>query len=193
MSLKSVFFDLDGTLLDTSYDLGNALNFTLENQGFSALSQEKIRPHVSNGSVALIKFGFGENIDEHLSQKYRAELLDYYLAHIAEHTAAFEGICELIETCRQNNLNWGIVTNKPKTFTLPLMNQIKLPSRPCAIVCPDDLGISKPRPEPLLHACQLAHCTPSEAIYIGRHERLQPDAVSRHALRRGFRHECFHQ
>lgn len=171
MPLDAVFFDLDGTLLDTSLDLGCALNHILMNEGIAPLSQNKIRAHVSNGAAALIRLGLGQNIEEEHLQKHRSRLLDYYLDNIAEYTEPFQGIRELIEQCATHSIKWGIVTNKPKLYTEVLMGQIPFASEPSAIVCPDHIGISKPSPEPLLHACKLANCSPDNAIYIGDHLR----------------------
>ncbi len=171
MNLKAVFCDLDGTLLDTSVDLGCALNHVLKNHGLPILAQDKIRPYVSNGASALIKMALGEDVEPALLDEYRTQLLDYYLNNIAAHTTAFPGIQELIEECTSNNILWGVVTNKPSIYTEALMSHFKFASPPCSIVCPDHLGISKPRPEPLLHACKVAGCLPHEAIYVGDHSR----------------------
>ena len=61
-AIKTVLFDLDGTLADTAPDLAYALNCVLEEQGCKPLPYETIRPVVSHGGIALIKLGFG--IDE---------------------------------------------------------------------------------------------------------------------------------
>ncbi|OQX47573.1 MAG: hypothetical protein B0D85_01130, partial [Candidatus Sedimenticola endophacoides] len=57
--IRVVLFDLDGTLADTAPDLANALNHTLRGHGREPLPLEAIRPHVSHGGIALIRFGFG--------------------------------------------------------------------------------------------------------------------------------------
>ena len=80
-TIRTVLFDLDGTLIDTAPDMANALNLLLAEEGKPALPYANIRPIVSNGSVALVKFGFGDNTAdlERLKQRY----LDIYQAHLS--------------------------------------------------------------------------------------------------------------
>lgn len=169
-SLKAVFFDLDGTLLDTSEDLGHALNQVRREQGLEDIPQAIIREQVSNGATALIKLGFGPLGDDKLVP-LRQRLLDMYLQHIALHTKPFEGIEELIEQLARQEISWGIVTNKPQLYTTELMRHFEFASPPCATVSPDQVGVGKPNPAGLLLACEAAKCHPSEAIYIGDHLR----------------------
>lgn len=169
--IKAVFFDLDGTLLDTSKDLGQALNAVRIAQGLTPFSDDITRKEVSNGANALVKLGFGDALSQAQHAKYRQALLDYYLAHIAEHTFAFEGIAELITQLANANMAWGIVTNKPALYTQALMKHFNFASAPVATISPDHVAVAKPDPEGILLACQQAQCPPAQAIYIGDHQR----------------------
>ena len=60
MKPEAVFFDLDGTLVDTALDMGQALNTLLERHARRTLPHEEIRPHVSHGANALLLIGFGQ-------------------------------------------------------------------------------------------------------------------------------------
>lgn len=170
IKLKAVFFDLDGTLLDTADDLGHALNHVRREQGLDDLPQTVIRQEVSNGATALIKLGFGPLSDEALLP-LRQRLLDMYLQHIALHTRPFDGIVELIQNLAEHNIAWGIVTNKPQIYTAELMRHFEFATPPCATVSPDHVGVGKPNPAALLYACRAARCAPEEAIYVGDHLR----------------------
>lgn len=169
-SLKAVFFDLDGTLLDTSEDLGHALNQVRREQGLEDIPQAIIREQVSNGATALIKLGFGPLEDDQLVP-LRQRLLDMYLQHIALHTKPFDGIEKLIEQLARREIPWGIVTNKPQIYTAELMRYFEFASPPCVTVSPDQVGVGKPHPAGLLFACKAAGCAPKDAIYIGDHLR----------------------
>lgn len=171
MPLDAVFFDLDGTLLDTSADLGNALNKTLEQHGHRPLPLTEIRQHVSNGAGALVTLGFGRHLEHEQVINLRGDLLKHYLADIATQTAAFVGIEELIERLAEHNIAWGIVTNKPQRYTEALMQHFTFASPPCAVVSPEHAGVGKPDPAPLLYACDHAHVQPQNCLYIGDHLR----------------------
>lgn len=171
MSIKTVLFDLDGTLADTAPDLADALNQTLRNFGAATLPFEKIRPHVSHGTIALLSLGFNINSNHRDFAHYREYLLNYYQNNIANKTKLFDGMEALLIEIEQRDLNWGIVTNKPQFFTFPLLDKLNLQQRAATIVCSDTLEYRKPHPAPMLHACREAGSQAHQCLYIGDAER----------------------
>lgn len=165
---KLVLFDLDGTFADTAPDLAHALNQTLELHDRHAMSLEQIRPGVSHGSFALIRLGFGIEPDDSRFEPLRQELLGFYTKDICLHTKLFPGMEELINQLDQNDIPWGIVTNKPEWLTNPLMELLGMSERAVCIVSGDTTANSKPHPEPILHACRLAgDYNPVDCIFVG--------------------------
>ena len=171
LNLKAVLFDLDGTFADTAQDLAAALNYVLETNNKPTLSFEEIRPEVSNGGNALIKLGFQIELDHPEFDSYRQQLLDYYENNIATFTLPFEGMEQVLNYFKLNNISWGIVTNKPAWLTDPLMAALILPTQPECIISGDTLKTRKPDPGPLLHACEQINCSPNDTIYIGDAKR----------------------
>lgn len=167
--IKTVLFDLDGTLADTAPDLANALNHVLKSHNCDPLPFEIIRPIVSHGGAALITLGFGKE-HPNFDQLYK-ELLVHYEANIANETTLFPGMNELLIELEENNINWGVVTNKPAWLTEPLLDALNLTSRTATIVSGDTLEQRKPHPAPLLHACEQAGSKAEECVYIGDAER----------------------
>lgn len=166
-----VLFDLDGTLLDTAPDLAYALNTVLENHGRPALPYASIRPVASHGTKGLLQLGF--NIDE-TDQNFinlRDEILAVYAQHLSDQTKVFAGIDEVLTYIDKNNLQWGIVTNKPGWLTEPLLKQLNLFEKTVCVVSGDTTTNRKPHPEPLLHACTLLQCKPQQCIYVGDAQR----------------------
>ena len=78
---------------------------------------------------------------------------------------------QLIMQIELNDMNWGVVTNKPSWLTDPLMQALDLDSRAVCIVSGDTLKERKPHPAPLLHACNIAGSDSQECIYVGDAER----------------------
>ena len=167
--IKTVLFDLDGTLADTAPDLAAALNHVLKLHNCEPLPYETIRPFVSHGGMALITLGFGKDHPE-FDILYN-ELLQYYQNNIANKTVLFPGMYELLLELEEKNINWGVVTNKPSWLTEPLLDALNLTSRAVAIVSSDTLEHRKPHPAPILHACKQAGSKADECIYIGDAER----------------------
>lgn len=169
--VKAVLFDLDGTLADTAPDLAYALNETLRHFGHRPLRYEKIRPVVSYGGMALIKLGFGIEPSHPEFENYRQFLLDVYEKNICKETRLFDGMENLIQVLEQNQVAWGIVTNKPAWLTDPLMMAMKLNHRAATIISGDTCQNNKPHPEPILCGCKEAGVLPEETVYIGDAER----------------------
>lgn len=166
-----ILFDLDGTLLDTARDLGNALNHVLARYKLPLCDYEQYRPVASHGSMGLLNLGFGDLIKEYDFESLRSEFLDFYNANLCVDTLPFDGVDQLITTLDQKDLPWGIVTNKPGWLTdalLPNFNQFKN----CKVVISGDtLAERKPHPAPLLHAAEAINVEASSVWYIGDAER----------------------
>jgi phosphoglycolate phosphatase len=171
LKIQTVLFDLDGTFADTAPDLAHALNQTLRAHNLASMELAQIRPVVSHGGKALIQLGFGISENHPDFESLRKELLDFYIQDIALHTQLFSGIETLLEDLNQQNMNWGIVTNKPGWLTGPLMDSLGLSYKACSIVSGDTLEKRKPDPAPLLHAARQCGARPESCLYIGDAER----------------------
>lgn len=169
--IKTVLFDLDGTLADTATDLADALNQVLRNNQRKELPFETIRPWVSHGGQVMIRNGFQIAPDDPWFESLRREFLDYYQSNIARKTDLFPGMHEVLDGIEQRGFNWGVVTNKPSWLTVPLMQALQLQQRSTCIISGDTLSQCKPHPAPLLHACELAGSHANQCLYIGDAER----------------------
>lgn len=170
--ITTVLFDLDGTLLDTLPDFACILNEQLAAQGREHLSPELLRQAVSSGARAMVGLGFG--LDE--AHAEFAERLEDFLRRYDEiiprtTCALFADMDRLLNRLDDAGLRWGIVTNKPSRFTTPLLRRIEDLQHCPVVVCRDEVKEGKPHPEGLLRACELAGCTPRQAIYVGDHPR----------------------
>lgn len=166
-TIRTVLFDLDGTLLDTAPDLADALNRVLEQNGRQTLPYENIRPVVSHGGIALIELGFGLVPGDPAFDNLRTQLLNIYRDNISRKTRPFPGITEVLESLEGRGINWGIVTNKPGWLTDPLLRDLGLYERAACVVSGDTLSERKPHPAPMLHACIQAGSQPAQCVYIG--------------------------
>lgn len=174
-AIEGVFFDLDGTLLDTAEDFVITVNQMLADHQHPEMDGHLIRQNVSAGSRALMKLAFNLLPENELEQK-RLLFLQYYDQHIRDRSRStfaqpYPGIIPLIEELERRNIAWGIVTNKPRSYTLSLISQIGLLERSHTIICPEDVKKPKPDPEALLLACRQASCSPESSVYVGDHLR----------------------
>jgi 2-phosphoglycolate phosphatase len=165
--IKAILFDLDGTFADTAPDLAAALNHVRGLHELPPLSLETIRPQASHGSIGLLRLGFGIEPNAPEFNKLREAFLMHYTAHICDHTTLFPGIAQLVDTLEQRGLPWGIVTNKPHRFTVPLMQALGYAERAFCLISGDTCARAKPYPDPLLKACEIMSIAPENCIYLG--------------------------
>ncbi len=166
-AIQAVLFDLDGTLADTAPDLARALNALLREQGRAPLAFDHIRARVSQGGAALVRLGFGAELDRERFEALRARFLEHYRSGLCVATRLFPGMAQVLETIERRGLAWGVVTNKPAWLTAPLIQALDLTRRAGCIVCGDTTERKKPSPLPLLHACRCLGLAPARCLYVG--------------------------
>jgi len=169
---KTVLFDLDGTLLDTERDFTQILNSQLASHGLPAVTAPQVRNTVSSGARALVKLGFGVDETHHDFDAHLQELLDRYDVRIHQtECVLFPGIDNLLGALDAQEIPWGIVTNKPSRFTLPLVERFHRLQQSQVLICADQLAKSKPDPEGILLACEKLACSPGNTLYVGDHPK----------------------
>jgi phosphoglycolate phosphatase len=171
MSVKAVFFDLDGTLMDTAPDFIDTLNQLCDEYHIDRIPEKKIRQTVSDGARALTTLALQLEEDAPGFEEGKQRLLSIYDDKMGNGSMLFDGMELIIQAIDKHRLDWGIVTNKPSRFADFIVSKAAMPSQPKLLLCPDHVSKPKPDPEVLLLACDKVGCHPREAIYIGDHKR----------------------
>ena len=165
--IRAVLFDLDGTLADTAQDLASALNRLRAEHRMAPLAPELTRALASSGARGLLKVGFDLDPDHQRYIPMRERFLDLYEQALCVHTQLYEGMAELLGELERRALAWGIVTNKPRRFTDPLVRELRLHARAACVVSGDTTSKPKPAPDPLLHAAGVMRIAPQACLYVG--------------------------
>ncbi|MFT3792113.1 MAG: phosphoglycolate phosphatase [Rudaea sp.] len=165
-SICAIFFDLDGTLIDSAPDLIDAMRRLRAELGEPIIAMDKVGAVVSKGGRAMLRAGF-PGIDEARVETLLPRYLDLYAERIAAHTRTFDGIDALLAQLDARALAWGIVTNKPEGLARSVVAELGLVVCSTALVGGDTLATRKPDPEPLLHAARLANVDAARSVYVG--------------------------
>ena len=114
---RLVIFDLDGTLLNTIADLGNAATHTLAELGLAQHTLDEYRLMVGNGMRKLIMRALPEEKvhDDAFVDNTLAAFLSYYANHIDIYTKPYPGIPELIFALFTDGFRLAVASNKIQT------------------------------------------------------------------------------
>ena len=149
-----VGFDLDGTLLDTSRDLGEAVNHALRFAGRPEMPLEGMAQLIGGGAKRMLWRAFERQggIPQDEFDALYAELLAHYRANIAVHSRPYPGLLEACDELAARGVKLAVVTNKMEELARDLLAQLGLTDRFTAILGGDTLGPGKAKPNPdLLH------------------------------------------
>lgn len=163
---KAVFFDLDGTLLNTSKDLQTATH-TLQNHFHHPLwTLSEVEAAMGHGIEALVKKAVfpleGQDLQDALAL-FHATYAQVY----DDQTEAYVGIVDLVERLRQKGLRLGVVSNKRDDYTQALIQHHFGQDRFEFVLGASDRLPKKPDPAMLLEACKTLQVDPKDCVYVG--------------------------
>ena len=172
LTIAAWFFDLDGTLIDTAPDFVSAVNQVAVQNKLPLIAPAKIRSYVSEGTRGLVQHCLlkTQNDAEHF-EALRQQILDAYELVDHQNAQLFPGARAIIDEFEARKLPWGIVTNKPERFAVPLIHRLQLDQRSACLICPEHVEFRKPHPESLLLAARGVGIEPGHCMYVGDHLR----------------------
>jgi phosphoglycolate phosphatase len=168
---QAIFFDLDGTLIDSAPDLAAAADKLRTDRGLPSIAYERYRPLAGAGARGMLAVAFEMKPEHAQYEAFREEFYVNYENSLTQRTFAFAGVAGLLDAIRAKKMPWGIVTNKSKRFTNPLVAQMPLLAGAAAVISGDSTAHTKPHPEPVLAAARLAGIDPAACWYVGDDKR----------------------
>ena len=166
---KAVLFDLDGTLIDTLEDLGEAVNYALSVRGFPLHDMEQYRRMVGHGVRNLVTQALPEGLqaDESLIDSALADFKNYYTAHIDVHTRPYSGMVELLRDLHAVGASLAVASNKFQSGTEHLVHAFFGDIPFVAVLGNRDGCPLKPDPEIVGEVLRRLAVGPEEAVMVG--------------------------
>lgn len=167
--IKTIIFDLDGTLLNTLEDLMISTNYALLEFGFPTHSLEDIRKFVGNGVKKLIERAVPIDCPQDVTEKCLDVFKEHYSKNMYNHTKPYDSILEILKELHNKGLKIGVVSNKFDSAVKELCQKYFLNLVDIAIGQSDDVP-KKPAPNGVFKAMKELSAEPSSTIYVGDSE-----------------------
>ncbi|WP_338863211.1 HAD family hydrolase [Myxococcus stipitatus] len=166
MQLRAVFFDLDGTLVDSLGDIADAMNHALVRHGLPAHPEPAYRRFVGEGVRELARRAVPAGREELAGlvlETYRA----YYEEHLFDRTAAYPGILGMLSALAGQGVVMGVLSNKSDGFVKQLVERL-LPGVPFRVVYGERQGVPrKPDPTAVLGMAAELNVEPLTCGFVG--------------------------
>jgi len=155
--------DLDGTMMDSIDDLGDAINYALSELGYQTYSKEEVKTFVGNGSLNFVMKSLGENGKEKLEEVF-ALFTEYYTEHCMDKVKPYPGVMEFLE---KYSGKCAVLTNKSAGQTMKILDKFNLQRHFTCILGGDTAPKIKPSPSGILKIMEVSKWNPSETLMVG--------------------------
>jgi pyrophosphatase PpaX len=162
MTIRTILFDLDGTLIDTNELIIQSFLHTLEKYYPGKYKRADVLPFIGPPLYETFHALDPSRVQE-MIDTYRAFNHAHHDALIRE----FETVYETIETLHQNGFRLGVVTTKIHQTAVMGLKKTRLEPFFDCVIGLDDVEHAKPDPEPIYKALDLLQSTPDEALMVG--------------------------
>ncbi len=165
-----ILFDLDGTLVDSAFDLYRAMNMSLNVLALPSVTELQVRTWIGKGTSlfceSTLKHLTGQ-VDLSQHQLLLETFLRIYNADPCVDTQPFDGILEFLDWGKQHQKTMICVTNKPELPARKILDILKMDHYFADVVGGDRFEVRKPDPKPLLHCIDAFRSTLAQTLMIG--------------------------
>ncbi len=165
-----ILFDLDGTLVDSAFDLYRAMNLSLARLNLPLVTEQQVRVWIGKGTSlfcqSTLQYLKGD-VDPVLHQQLLDTFLEIYNAEPCVDTQPFHGIVEFLDWGLKNHKKMICVTNKPEQPARKILDVLQMSHYFDDVVGGDRFEVRKPDPKPLLHCTEAFDTTVEQTLMIG--------------------------
>jgi phosphoglycolate phosphatase len=168
-NIRTVVWDLDGTLVDSAEDIATAVNLVLTDNNLSTLTVAQVRQMIGNGAAKLLDRAFeaangSQGCDRDAAYQ---RFLTHYEKHCCDNTAFYPGIANVVSTCAEKGITQGVCTNKPHRMAELILSHLQIRSCFSSVIGGDSTEFRKPHAQPLLTCMEQLNASAGQTLMIG--------------------------
>jgi phosphoglycolate phosphatase len=171
--LKLLIFDLDGTLIDSSKDIANAINYAIKPFGVTPLTTSEIKTMVGSGITKLIerlitpppKISQDGKLQSNPKEKALEMFFEHYSKHLLDNTTAYPLVKETLSKLADHKK--AVISNKRVALSRKVIEGLGLSGFFDIILGSDSVPEKKPSPLPILEVLKRLEVSRDEAVIIG--------------------------
>jgi phosphoglycolate phosphatase len=166
--VRTLIFDLDGTLIDSKLDLALAVNATLAELGRDPLPHEQIFSYVGQGAPALIARALGSASSEQDCLLGLEFFIKYYSAHKLDNTTLYPGVRDALDALK--GMPMAVYTNKPVRVSRSIIQDLDVADYFRAVYGGNSFERKKPDPMGVDSILREFGAAPTQAMFVGDSE-----------------------
>jgi phosphoglycolate phosphatase len=161
--IKLIIFDLDGTLINAYPAVEETLNYTLGRFGLSPIDSDTIKRTVGWGDRQLVQTFVGEERIDKAIAIYR----EHHAGALLRGSSLLPGALRLLKFLKKQGYRLAVASNRPKKYSLIVMEHLKIFSFFECVLCGDELERPKPYPDILLSILEKMHFEAAQTVFVG--------------------------
>ena len=165
---KAIIFDMDGTLVDSSLTIINAINHVRSKLNLEPLESELILEKVNDPELNPAQYFYEAPA---FTPQHEAWFSNYYTENHERELNLYPNILELLKSLKNKGFKMAIATNSYRNSTIESLSYLKILDYFESLACYDDVGRGKPAPDMLEKNLKDLKAIPQECLFIGDSER----------------------
>jgi len=166
MTITTVLFDLDGTLVDSLHDLTDAVNHMLTGFGRQQLAPVQVKQLVGKGARNLVQRALATTAADDI-ERGLASFTEFNALHIADKSRLYPGVRELLQQLADCGTRMAIISNKNEALSRLILKALEIDTYFDIIAGGDTFAEMKPSPLPLMSVIDKFCCSPAETVMVG--------------------------